>query len=101
MQDAAGLERMALRNTMTIQIPDDLARGLEGIAAAQRKSVEQVALESLRSLFDRASAPEVVLRAVRELPHPSAAAVDDLDAAIAAARLPVRDEGAFDGWPSR
>jgi cystathionine gamma-synthase len=32
---------------------------------------------------------------VRALPHPSAAAVDDLKAAIAAARLPVRDQGAF------
>jgi len=81
---------------MTIQIPDDLARGLEEIAAAQRKSVEQVALESLRSLFDTASSPRVVLRAVRDLPHPSAAAVDDLEDAIAAARLPVRDRGAFD-----
>jgi plasmid stability protein len=80
---------------MTIQIPDDLARGLEGIAAAQHKSVEQVALESLRSLFDKARSPEVILRAIRELPHPSAAAVDDLDAAIAAARLPVRDRGTF------
>jgi hypothetical protein len=99
MQGAQGVERMVSRETMTIQIPDDLARGLEGIAAAQQKSVEQVALESLRSLFDRASSPEVVTRAVRELPHPSAAAVDDLEAAIAAARLPVRDQGAFDGWP--
>jgi hypothetical protein len=81
---------------MKIQIPDDLARGLEGIAAAQQKSVEQVALEGLRSLFDKASSPEAVLRAVRELPHPSAAAVDDLDAAIAAGRLPVRDQGASD-----
>ena len=85
---------------MTIQIPDDPARGLEGIAAAQQKSVEQVALESLRSLFERASSPEAVLRAVRQLPHPSAAAVDDLDAAIAATRLPVRDQGASDTWPS-
>jgi hypothetical protein len=84
---------------MTIQIPDDLARSLEGLAAAQQKSVEQLALESLRSLSDRASSPEVVLRAVRQLPHPSAAAVDDLDAAIAAARLPVGDQGAFDGRP--
>ena len=84
---------------MTIHIPDDLARGLEGIAAAQQKSVEQVALDNLRSLFDRASSPEGVLRAVRGLTHPSAEAVDDLDAAIAAARLPVRDEGAFDRWP--
>jgi hypothetical protein len=81
---------------MTIQIPDDLARGLEGIAAVQKKSAEQVALDSLRSLLDGASSPEAVLRAVRALPHPSAAAVDDLDAAIAAARLPVRDQGAFD-----
>ena len=79
---------------MTIQIPDDLARGLEGIAVAQRKSVEQVALESLRSLFDKTSSPESVLRSVRRLPHPSAAAVDDLEAAISAARLPVRDQGA-------
>jgi predicted transcriptional regulator len=81
---------------MTIQVPDDLARDLAMIATAQRKSVEQVALESLRSLFDKATSPEAILRAVRELPHPSAAAVDELDAAIAAARLPVRDRVAFD-----
>jgi hypothetical protein len=81
---------------MTIQIPDDLARSLQGIAAAQQKSVEQLALESLRSLSDKANSPEAVLRAIRELPHPSAAAVDELDAAIAAARLPVRERSAFD-----
>jgi len=84
---------------MTIQIPDELARSLEAIAAAQQKSVEQLALESLRSLFDQASSPEAILRAVRRMPHPSAAAVDDLEASIAAARLPVRDQGAFDRRP--
>src|ERR1022692_5278485 len=68
---------MVSRKTMTIQIPDDLARGLEAIAAAQRKSVEQVALESLRSFFNKASSPEVILRAVRQMSHPSAAAVDE------------------------
>jgi hypothetical protein len=97
MQGVPGVERMVSRNTMTIHIPDDLARGLEGIAAAQQ-SVEQVALDNLRSLFDRASSPEGVLRAVRGLTHPSAAAVDDLEAAIAAARLPVGGQGAFDRW---
>ena len=80
---------------MTIQIPDDIAHGLAGIAAAQHKTVEQVAVESLRSLVDRTSSPEVILRALRELSHPSAAAIDDLDAAIADARLPVRDQSAF------
>ena len=84
---------------MTIQIPDDVAIGLRGIAAAQQKSVEQVAVESLRSLFDGASSPEALMRTLRGLSHPSAAAVDDLEAALAAARLPVRGEGAFDGPP--
>ncbi len=83
---------------MTIQIPDDLARGLEGIAAAQHKSVEQVALESLRSLFDRANSPEVLLQSLRQLSHPSAEAVDDLDAAIVAGRLPMVGQGVFDKW---
>ena len=81
---------------LTIQLPDDLARGLEGIASAQKKSVEQVVLERLGSIFDKAASPEAVLRALRKLPHPSSSAVDDLDAAIAAARLPVSDQGAFD-----
>jgi hypothetical protein len=85
---------------MTIQIPD-LARCLKGIAAAQKKSVEQLAVERLRSLFDDASSPGAVLRAMRGLPHPNSSVVDNLDAAIAAARLPVRDGGAFDGWPAR
>jgi hypothetical protein len=99
MQGAPDVERMVSRAAMTIQIPDDLARGLEGIAAAQQKSVEQVALESLRSLFERASSPEAVLRAVRQLPHPSAEAVDDLEAGIAAARLPVADQCFDQGRP--
>jgi hypothetical protein len=37
---------------ITIRIPDDLARGLEGIAAAQKKSVEQLAIERLRSFLE-------------------------------------------------
>ena len=41
MRGAPGVERMVWGNTMTIHIPDDLARGLEGIAAAQQKSVER------------------------------------------------------------
>jgi|GEM_PF-3063622 len=80
---------------MTIQIPDDLVHGLQGIAAARHKSVEQIAVESLRSLFDTASSPDAVFRAVRQLPHPSAAAVDDLEVAIASARLPVCDQDIF------
>jgi hypothetical protein len=86
---------------MTIQIPDDLARNLEGIAATQKKSVEQVALERLRSLFEGASSPRVLARSIREMRHPSPSSVDDLEAAIAAARLPVPDAGVFDRWPER
>ena len=81
---------------MTIEIPDDIVRGLQGIAAAQHKTVEQVALERLRSLIDSKSSPQSLLQALRGLPHPSCSALDELDAAIAAGRLPVGDRGSFD-----
>jgi predicted transcriptional regulator len=100
MQAASGLERMVIRidlmTQLTLQIPDDLARGLESIAAMQKKSVEQVAVERLRSLVNRTGSPEAVLRAMREPPHLSSSAIDELEAAIASGRLPVRDQGAFD-----
>jgi hypothetical protein len=81
---------------MTIQIPDDLARDLQGLAAARRVSVEQLALERLRTLVAMPTSPAALLRVIQALPHPSASAVDDLDAAIAAGRLPVVDRGTFD-----
>ncbi len=81
---------------MTIHIPDDLARRLEPLAAARQQNVEQLAVERLRSLTDRQASPESLLSTIRALPHPSSEAVDELDAAIAAARFPVGDEGAFD-----
>jgi hypothetical protein len=80
---------------MTIQIPDDLARGMECIAAERQKTVEQVALENLRLLLDQASSPGAVLRSLQKLSHPSPAAIDDLEAAIASARLSVRDKPVF------
>lgn len=80
---------------MTIQIPDDLARDLEGIATAQHKSVEQVAVDSLRERFNRTGSPEALLRALRKLPRVSAADIADLEAAIESGRLPVSDRGVF------
>jgi hypothetical protein len=73
-------------------MPDDLARGLAGIAAAQRKTVQQLALEQLSSLIaePHAGSPKAVLRVMQEPPHPSAADVAELDAAILAGRLAVR-----------
>ncbi len=51
---------------LTIEMPDDLARSLEGIAAARHKSVQQLALEQLSSLISalHAGTPEAVLRAI-------------------------------------
>ena len=84
---------------MTIRIPGDLAQALEGVAAAEQKSVEQLAVERLRLSLVRGTSPQALLRSIQSLPHPSSAAVDDLDAAIAAARLPVRENGVFDRQP--
>jgi hypothetical protein len=90
---------------LIIEIPDDLVRSLEGIAAAQRKSIQQLALESLSSLVEAvpesgAGSPASVLRVMREPPHPSSADVDELDAAITAGRLPVRTRDLFGTDPA-
>ena len=85
---------------LIIEVPDDLARSLEAIAAAQRKSIQQLALERLRSLVEvspelRAGPATGVQWVMQEPPHPSVADVDELDAAIAAARLSPRTRNLF------
>jgi len=97
MQALPVIERMV---RMTIQIPDELARDLARIAALESKSLEQMAVERLGLLLETESSPQAVLRTIRALPHPSSGAVDDLDAAIASARLPVNEHGTFDRKPS-
>ena len=83
---------------LNIEVPDHVVRSLEGIAAAQRKSIQQLALERLSSLVEvvpksRAGSPTAVLRAMQEPPHPSSADVDELVAAMLAGRLPIRTRG--------
>lgn len=90
---------------LIIEMPDDLVRSLEGIAAAQCKSIQQLALDQLISLVGsvtglRAGSPAAVLRAMQEAPHPTLADVDELDAAIAAGRLAVRAPHLFSADPS-
>ncbi len=85
---------------LIIEVPDELARSLEGIAAAQRKSIQQLALERLRSLVEitpqlPAGSPAAVLRVMGEPPYPSPADADELDAAISAGRLRVRPRSLF------
>lgn len=86
--------------TLTIEVPDELARSLEGMAAAQHKSVQQLAIERLSSLVEAGGghltgSPAAVLRAMQEPPHLSASDVDDLDAAIAAGRLATQTRDLF------
>ncbi len=95
-----GLEEHLSVANLSIEMPDDLARSLEGIAAAQRKSIQQLALERLISFVEdvpeyRAGSPTAVLRAMQEGPHPTAADVEELDALIAAGRLPIRERDLF------
>lgn len=84
---------------MTIEIPDDLARELAQAAAAQHKTVAELALDRLRSGAHPAGSPHAILQMLRRLPHPSKAAIDDLETAIAAARLPVSDQDPFGREP--
>src|ERR1035438_8338986 len=61
--------------SLTIEVTDDLARSLEGIAAAQHKSIQELAIERLSSLVEgspehRAGSPAAVLRAMQAPPTP-------------------------------
>jgi hypothetical protein len=90
---------------LIIEMPDDLARSLEGIAAARRTSVQQLALEQLSSLVEvipepRPGSSAAILRAMQEQPHLSSTEVDELEAAIAAGRRPVRTRDLFSSEPS-
>src|SRR5205807_461838 len=62
-----GAKAMAI---LTIEVPDELARSLEGMAAAQHKSVQQLAIERLSSLVEAGGghltgSPAAVLRAMQ------------------------------------
>jgi hypothetical protein len=85
---------------LMIELPDDLARTLALIAAQQHTSVQQLALDRLRSLAEagtepRRGSPLALLQVMQEPPPLSAADVDELDAAIAAGRLPVQARELF------
>jgi hypothetical protein len=85
---------------LTIEVPEDLARSLESIAAAQHKSIQQLAIERLSSLVEASSeecagSPTAVLRVMHELPHLSSADVDQLDEAIAAGRMAIGTRDLF------
>ena len=87
---------------LTIEMPDEVARGLEGIAATENKSVQQLAIERLTLIVDgspeyRVGSAAMILRVMREPPHLSVADVDELDAAIAAGQLPVQTPDLFPG----
>ena len=86
---------------LTIEIPEALAQRLAWLAAEQKKSIEQVALEQLTSLLepqteDISGSPSVIRRVMKEQPHLSREAVDDLELAIEEGKLPMLQEGVFD-----
>ena len=85
---------------LTIELPEALAQRLAWLAAAQQKSVEQIALERLALLLEAATpppgSPAAILQAMREPPHVSWEDVNELEQAIAEGQLPVQEEGVFD-----
>ncbi len=81
---------------LTLQIPEHLAQQLENLAAAQDKSVEQVALEHLRSLNATPGSPSAILRVISQPPYPDSSVVDELEAAIRDGRLAPGERNVFE-----
>jgi hypothetical protein len=99
MRHNRGWEETADVN-LTLEMPDELARRLEGIAATQHMSIQQFALERLRAILPANSEPRpgsaaAILRVMHESPHLTTADVDELDAAIRGGRLAVRTTDLF------
>ena len=99
MRHNRALEQTANVN-LTLEMPDELARRLEGIAATQHMSIQQFALDRLRALVPENTEPRpgsaaAILRVMHDSPHLTTADVDELDAAIGAGRLPVRTNDLF------
>jgi len=91
--------------SLTIQIPDDMARNLEGIAASRRQTLEELAFEGLASLTSPApkyprGSPAAVLELMRNPPHLSKEDGEALDAAIASGQQPAEDGDVFAGCAS-
>jgi hypothetical protein len=76
---------LQLREYLTIEIPEDLAASLRDLASAQNKSVEQIAVERLRSTVEIPGSRDAILRAAVKPPHVSPDAVNELERAIAMA----------------
>ena len=99
MRHNRGLEQTANVN-LTLEMPDELGRRLEGIAATQHMSIQQFALERLGALVPantgtRLGSAAAILRVMHEPPHLTAADVNELDVAIRDGRLPVRTNDLF------
>jgi hypothetical protein len=89
---------------LTIELPEDLAVALQGIASDHKTSIQQLALNGLRSLASDHPAlcsartigsPAGLLALIREPSNLLPADVDALDDAIAKGRLPVRVSNLF------
>ena len=89
---------------LTIELPDDLAVTLQGIASDHKTSIQQLALNGLRSLASDDSpfrsgppigSPAALLAAMREPSNLLPSDVAALDDAIAKGRLPVRVSNLF------
>ncbi len=85
---------------LTIELPDELASRLEGISATRGMSIQQLALDRLRGLVNASSGVSAgsaagLLSVMNDFPLLSSADVDELDAAIARGRLPVKSADLF------
>jgi hypothetical protein len=86
--------------TLTIKIPDELARSLEEVALAKKTTVSQLAIDRLRSAVEPAAGPRfgtvaALLSVMDGPPHVTADDVAELGAAIASGRMPVRGHDLF------
>jgi predicted transcriptional regulator len=81
---------------LVIELSPELEGALEALAAAQHKTVAQVAVEQLHTLVGRRGSPKEVLAGMRAAPKVSREDVQELQRLIREAKTPAPERGIFD-----
>jgi hypothetical protein len=82
-------------SNLVIEIPEDLSRRVTELAAVERKTAEQVVIETLRSSPSAPGSPAAILRMINSPPHLTVEDIEALESAITSGRLPASKPNPF------
>lgn len=87
-------------SNLVIEIPEDLSRRVTELAAVERKTAQQVVIETLRLSLSAPGSPAAILRVINSQPQLSVEDIEALESAITSGRLPASKPNPFSDRPT-